>query len=72
MIQYRNLKIAIIIAITLLLVTIVSKLMGAILPILAKTVNLDPALIASPILTTIVDICAVWSYFKIAFSILRL
>ena len=72
MIQYRNLKIAIIIAITLLLVTIVSKLMGAILPILAKTVNLDPALIASPILTTIVDICAVWIYFKIAFSILRL
>ncbi|WP_291057625.1 magnesium transporter [Dialister sp. UBA1703] len=42
------------------------------LPLLAKRVGLDPAIMASPLITTIVDACSVLLYFQIATTFLPL
>ena len=54
-----------------LLVTVVAaKIVGAILPIIAKRVKLDPAVMASPFITTIVDALSLLVYFLFANLIL--
>ena len=45
---------------------ILSKAIGCSLPLLAKKVHLDPALMASPLITTIVDMCSLMIFFSIA------
>lgn len=71
-IQYQNLLIAIVVGITLLLIVIAAKLIGGILPIIAKKMKLDPALMASPIITTIVDIFSVTVFFALSTLILKI
>ncbi len=44
----------------------VAKLIGCSLPILAKKLKFDPAVMASPFITTIVDACSLLIYFKFA------
>lgn len=61
-----SLNIAFIICITILIVIIIAKLVGSTLPILAKKIGFDPAVMASPFITTIVDAIALFIYFKIA------
>lgn len=58
--------IALTIAISLLLTVVIAKSLGALLPILAKTLKADPALMASPIITTIVDACSLTIFFLFA------
>ena len=58
--------IALAISLTVLLTIISAKLVGCTLPILAKRVKLDPAVMASPIITTIVDVLSLLIYFGIA------
>lgn len=55
--------------ITLVLVVMLAKLLGVVLPILAKILHLDPAIMASPIITTLVDICSVTVYFIVVQAI---
>lgn len=55
-----------VISVTLFFTVIIAKIIGCTLPLLAKTVKLDPALMASPMITTIVDCCAMVIYFAIA------
>ena len=56
-----------------LLVTVVAaKIVGAILPIIAKRVKLDPAVMASPFITTIVDALSLLVYFLFAKTLLKL
>ncbi|MDL2253185.1 magnesium transporter [Ruminococcaceae bacterium OttesenSCG-928-I18] len=52
-------------------VTLANSL-GGILPILAKLLRIDPALMAAPLITTIVDACSLLIYFGIAVSLLPL
>ena len=54
------------ICLTLVFVIIVAKLLGAILPIVAKKCGLDPAVMASPLVTTILDAVSLLIYFSIA------
>ena len=54
------------ICLTLVLVIIVAKLLGAVLPIIAKKCGLDPAVMASPLVTTILDAVSLLIYFGIA------
>ena len=63
-------KIIIAEGLTLILTVMLSKILGAVLPIIAKGCKLDPALMASPLITTIVDACSVLIFFSIATSIL--
>ncbi|MBQ7760771.1 MAG: magnesium transporter [Clostridia bacterium] len=58
--------IALAISLTVLLTIISSKLVGCLLPILAKRIKLDPAVMASPLITTIVDVLSLLIYFGIA------
>lgn len=60
------------VGLTIIGVVVLAKILGAVLPMLAKRLNLDPAIMASPLITTIVDTCAVLLYFSIAMCILPL
>lgn len=48
---------------------IMSKLIGCMLPMLAKRLHLDPAIMAAPLITTIVDTCSTLAFFNIAMLI---
>ena len=72
MLQYNDMKIAITVGLTLIGTTILAKTLGCILPIAAKKVNLDPAIMAAPLISTIVDTCSVMLFFNIAIIILGL
>lgn len=62
--------IAIVVGITLIIAVFLAKLIGASLPILAKRVGLDPAIMAAPMITTLVDATSMIAYFSIAQLIL--
>lgn len=62
--------IAAIVSITVVVAVVVAKLVGGILPILVKRIGLDPAVMASPFITTIVDALTTLVYFKIASMII--
>ncbi len=66
MIQYNDVKIAFTVSLTLIFTVILAKQLGGILPILAKKLKLDPALMASPLLTTVVDTVSVLLFFSIS------
>ncbi len=61
-----TLRYALVVSIALLGAIIMAKLVGAVLPLLAKLVGADPAIMATPFITTIVDACSLILYFKIA------
>lgn len=65
-------EVAIVINLTLLVTVIISKLIGCTLPILVKKIHLDPAVMASPIITTIIDALSLVIYFQIATHLLSL
>ena len=61
-----GMRIALIVSATLLLVVIVAKLVGCLLPLLVKAARLDPAVVANPFITTVVDALALVVYFALA------
>ena len=63
---------ALTLGITLLCTVILAKMVGCILPLLAKKVGLDPALMAAPLITTLVDAGTILLYFTIATKIMPL
>lgn len=71
-IQYHNPGLAVVIACSLMETVIMAKLVGCTLPLLAKKVNLDPAIMASPLITTLVDTFSILIYFNIATVLFRL
>ncbi|MBQ9737663.1 MAG: magnesium transporter [Clostridia bacterium] len=62
--------IALVVSLTLLLTVVCAKLVGCSLPILVKKMGFDPAVTASPFVTTIVDAISLLIYFEIAMSLL--
>ena len=61
-----TLSVITVVSLTLLVTVIIAKLVGAILPMIAKKLGLDPAVMASPFITTIVDALSLVVYFSIA------
>ena len=59
-------KIAITVSISVMFTIMLAKLVGGLLPIGAKKVKLDPAIMASPLITTIVDATSLLVYFAVA------
>ena len=55
-----------VVCLTLFCTVIVAKIIGCSLPILAKKIGFDPAVMASPFITTIVDAISLFIYFNIA------
>jgi len=66
----RDISLALAVSLSLYATVIIAQSVGCLLPIGAKKIGLDPAVAASPIITTIVDACALTIYFMIAKSIL--
>ena len=67
-----TLLIAIVVCATLVLSVFFAKIVGCILPMLAKKIGFDPAVMASPFITTIVDALSLMIYFQIATHILHI
>lgn len=57
---------------TLVFTIILAKIIGSTLPLFAKKTGFDPAVMASPFITTIVDACSLIIYFQIATNLLGL
>lgn len=61
-----SVTIALVVCLTLVVTVIVAKLVGCSLPMIAKKIGFDPAVMASPFITTIVDALSLIIYFKFA------
>ena len=61
-----------VVCVTLFFTVIVAKLIGCVLPIIAKKIGFDPAVMASPFITTIVDAISLFIYFNIAIAVLEI
>ena len=72
MIQYHNLQLALIVGLTLIGTVAIAKSLGCLLPMAAKKLKLDPAIMAAPLISTILDTCSVLLYFNIATLLLGL
>lgn len=59
-------QVALVVCMTLLMAVIVAKMVGSTLPMVAKKIGLDPAVMASPFITTIVDAISLLIYFRVA------
>lgn len=66
----QNLMLTLVVCLSLLATVIIAKLIGCALPLLAKKVRLDPAIMASPLITTVVDTCSIIIYFVFATHLL--
>lgn len=65
-----TLAVALTVCMTLFLAVLIAKLVGCSLPMLAKKIGFDPAVMASPFITTIVDALSLMIYFQIATRVL--
>ena len=59
-------QVALVVCITLAVTVLIAKIIGCTLPILAKKIGFDPAVMASPFITTIVDAISLIVYFRVA------
>lgn len=68
--MYHDPALAFIVGASLVVTCIIAKLIGCVLPLLAKKVNIDPAIMSAPIISTMVDACSILVYFNIATAML--
>ena len=57
---------AVIINLSLVIIVIIAKMLGGLIPMAAKKLGIDPALVANPLLTSLSDMISVVTYFAIA------
>ena len=67
-----NEQICLTVVLSLFATVILAKTVGSVLPMAARLVKLDPAIMAAPLITTIVDAFSLVIYFRIACSLLKL
>ena len=67
-----SLAISPVVSVSLALTVLIAKIVGCVLPMLAKKIGFDPAVMAGPFITTIVDALSLLVYFAIAASALNL
>lgn len=70
--DHVTMLIAFVMCLTLVVTVLVAKMVGCVLPLLAKQVGFDPAVMANPFITTIVDAVSLLIYFQIATIVLGL
>ena len=67
-----TIPVAAVVCLTLMVAVLIAKIVGCILPMLAKKIGFDPAVMASPFITTIVDALSLLIYFRIATLVLHI
>ncbi len=65
-------QIALVVSVTMIAAVVFAKVVGSILPVIAKKIGFDPAVMSSPFISTIVDAVTLLIYFSIAASLLNL
>ena len=68
----RNIMLAVALGITMIAVVAMAKCIGCVLPLTAKKLGLDPAIMAAPLITTILDTCTILVYFNIVTAFFNL
>lgn len=72
MIRYKNPTIAFLVGLSLIATILMAKIIGSILPLIANMLHFDPAIMAAPLITTIVDAGSILVYFSLATKLLGL
>ncbi|MDO4965502.1 MAG: magnesium transporter [Lachnospiraceae bacterium] len=67
-----SLQVALVVCLSLAIAVLIAKIVGCLLPMLAQKVGFDPAVMASPFITTIVDALSLMIYFSIATNLLNI
>ena len=70
--QYQNLYLGLTIGLTLVFTACLAKSLGVLLPMGAKALKLDPAYMASPLITTITDAGSLIIFFNIAMRLMNI
>lgn len=68
----RDIMLAVALGVTMIAVVTIAKCIGCILPLIAKKIGIDPAIMAAPLITTITDTCTILVYFNIVTSVFHL
>ncbi len=67
-----GIMVALVVCLTLIASVMIAKVVGCMLPMLARRIGFDPAVMASPFITTIVDVLSLLVYFQIAMRVLHI
>lgn len=70
LIQYHDFQLGIVVGITLVIVTALAKSIGCLLPLVCKKLKLDPAIMAAPLISTLLDTCSCLIFFNVAVIIM--
>ncbi len=65
-------QMALVVSVTMIAAVVFAKVVGSVLPVIAKKIGFDPAVMSSPFISTIVDAVTLLIYFAIASSVLNL
>ncbi len=68
----KGAAVALVVALSIFVTIVIAKLVGCTLPMLAKKIGFDPAVMASPFITTVVDALSLLVYFQVATHLLHL
>lgn len=71
-IQYKRIELAFTISLTIMIIVFIANIIGFMMPMLAKKLKFDPAVMSSPIITTLLDCILILVYFSISSLILGL
>lgn len=71
-IDQKSILMAFVVALTIFATIVIAKLVGCLLPMLAKRLGFDPAVMASPFITTVVDALSLVIYFLIATQVMSI
>lgn len=69
-IEKSSIPVALVVSLTLFATVVLAKITGGLLPLIAKLLSIDPAIMAGPLITTIVDAMSLFIYFYLATSLL--
>lgn len=72
LIQYKDLQLGIVVGLTLIIAIALAKSIGCLLPLICKKLKLDPAIMAAPLISTLLDTCSCLIFFNVAVIIMGL
>ena len=70
LLDHVGIPVALVVCLTIMAVAVVANMLGSLLPMLAKRIGLDPTVMASPLISTILDAVSLIIFFNIAVAVL--
>lgn len=72
LIQYHDFQLGLVVGLTLIIAIALAKSIGCLLPLICKKLKLDPAIMAAPLISTLLDTCSCLIFFNVAVLIMGL